>query len=70
MEKPFQLSSDVIVFPSSISIPAMGILPVNALLLKSKDPVLVDTGMGQERGQFLKTVDQPEGHSMDMDNAR
>lgn len=36
------------------SIPGLGWLPINAYLIKGKQPVLVDTGVASSRAQFLQ----------------
>ena len=35
----------------------MGYVPVNSFLIKAKEPVLVDTGLGQDRDQFMKALE-------------
>ena len=44
---------DIYVLPSYVPIPGEGYLPVNAFLLMAKEPVLVDTGLHFESGEFL-----------------
>ena len=50
------LTNDTTVFSSFVPLPGLGVLPVNAYLIKAKQPVLVDTGMGVESEQFLNTL--------------
>ncbi|MBN1360845.1 MAG: MBL fold metallo-hydrolase [Sedimentisphaerales bacterium] len=45
MFKPYRAAADIDVLPSYFPIPGMGILPINAFLLKAAEPVLVDTGL-------------------------
>jgi hypothetical protein len=50
MEKPYQLMKNISILPSFFPIPGMGFLAVNAFVIKAKEPVLVDTGMGIDSG--------------------
>jgi glyoxylase-like metal-dependent hydrolase (beta-lactamase superfamily II) len=56
MDAPYQGSSDVHVFPANLSIPGVGVLPINAFLLMAEEPVLVDTGIGFDSPDFLDAV--------------
>ena len=56
MDAPYQGSSDVHVFPANLSIPGVGVLPINAFLLMAEEPVLVDTGIGMDTPDFLDAV--------------
>jgi hypothetical protein len=51
-----KLAADVTVLQDHIEIPALGVLPVNAFLLDSAQPLLVDTGLPQSRGDFLEAL--------------
>lgn len=57
MEKPYQITEDVHILPSFFPIPTMGFLAVNAFVIKAKEPVLVDTGMGIDSGEFMKALE-------------
>lgn len=62
MDKPYQAMPDVEVLPAHFPIPGAGFLPVNAFVIKAKEPVLVDTGMGIDSEEFmtaLKSVIDP-----------
>jgi glyoxylase-like metal-dependent hydrolase (beta-lactamase superfamily II) len=52
MESPRRITQDVSILPSSMPIPGLGILPVNAFVIAGEEPVLVDTGLHQDRGAF------------------
>lgn len=56
MDAPYQGSSDVYVFPANLSLPGVGVLPVNAYLLMAEEPVLIDTGIGIDTEDFLTAV--------------
>ncbi len=57
MDKPHQVTPDIEVLPAHFPIPGAGFLPVNAFVIKAKEPVLVDTGMGIESEEFMKALD-------------
>lgn len=57
MEKPFQVTPDVVVLPAHFPIPGAGFLPINAFVVKAKEPVLIDTGMGIEGEDFVKALE-------------
>ena len=46
MEKVYQVMPDIEVLPSHFPVPGAGFLPVNAFVIKAKEPVLIDTGIG------------------------
>ena len=48
MDKPYQVMPDTWVIPTHFPIPSMGFLAVNAFVIKAREPVLVDTGIGVE----------------------
>lgn len=47
-------TDDVLVLADSIEVPGLGHLPVNSFLLRSAEPVLVDTGLPGSREEFLE----------------
>jgi flavorubredoxin len=57
MDKPHQVMPDVEVLPAHFPIPGAGFLPINAFVIKAKEPVLVDTGMGIESEEFMKALE-------------
>jgi flavorubredoxin len=56
MDKPYQIMPDIEILPAHFPISGMGFLPVNAFVIKAKEPVLVDTGMGIESEEFIKAL--------------
>jgi len=56
MYKSHQAMPDVEVLSSHFPIPGMGLLPVNAFVIKAKEPVLVDTGTGIDSEEFMKAL--------------
>jgi flavorubredoxin len=56
MDKPFQVMPDINILPSHFPVPGAGFLPVNAFVIKAKEPILVDTGMGIESEEFLNAL--------------
>ena len=57
MDKYYQAMPDIEVLPAHFPIPGMGFLPVNAFVIKAREPVLVDTGMGMESEEFMKALE-------------
>jgi len=57
MEQPFQLTENIEILPSFFQIPGMGFLAVNAFVIKSKEPVLIDTGMGIDSPDFMNSLE-------------
>src|SRR5579862_2059719 len=56
MEDTRRVAGDVYLLPSHLPIPGLGVLPVNAYVIKGEQPVLVDAGLWQDRESFLDAV--------------
>jgi flavorubredoxin len=56
METPYHVADSVCVLPSYVPIPGLGLLPVNAFVLKSTQPVLIDTGLHSDADEFLDAL--------------
>lgn len=56
MDAPYQSAPDVHVFPANLSLPGVGVLPINAFLLMAEEPVLIDTGIGIDTEDFIAAV--------------
>ncbi len=56
MDKPRQVIPGIDILPAHFPIPGAGFLPVNAFVIKAKEPVLVDTGMGIDSEEFMKAL--------------
>jgi ODP family beta lactamase len=57
MEKPYSAMPDIEILPAHFPIPGMGFLAVNAFVIKAREPVLVDTGMGIDSDEFMKALE-------------
>jgi flavorubredoxin len=57
MEGPRKVVEDIDILPSYYPIPGFGLVPINAFVLKAKEPVLVDTGLHQDRGEFIEALE-------------
>lgn len=63
MDEPYQAGPDVYVLPTHLPIPGMGNLIINTFILKSEEPVLVDTGLKSspftpdETSEFIAAVE-------------
>lgn len=56
MEQPLHITDTLSALTSYVPIPGLGVLPVNAYVLKSAAPVLVDTGLHADVDQFLHSL--------------
>lgn len=54
--EPYEAAPDIIVLPSWFPIPGMGLLAVNAFVLKGSQPVLVDTGLVPLSDRFMENL--------------
>jgi flavorubredoxin len=54
--EPYQAGPDIDVVPAYFPIPGLGILPVNAFVLKATEPVLVDTGLVLLSDEFMEKL--------------
>lgn len=55
---PREIAKDVFVIPGAVPIPGAGVLAINALLIRGKEPMLVDTGIGALKDDFLRALGQ------------
>ena len=56
MDFPYAAATDVHVLPTTIPIPGLGVLPINAYVLHAEQPVLVDTGLGVDGDAFIDAL--------------
>ena len=56
MDAPYQAAPDVHVLPSHEALPGAGVLTVNAYVLLSEEPVLIDAGMGTDGDEFVDAL--------------
>jgi flavorubredoxin len=56
MNKPYKVIPDIEILPAHFPIPGAGFLPINAFVIKAKEPVLIDTGMGIESEKFMESL--------------
>ncbi|HYW90027.1 MAG TPA: MBL fold metallo-hydrolase, partial [Chloroflexota bacterium] len=57
MQEARTVLPDIHILPSFLPAPGIGNIPVNAFVLKSEQPVLVDTGMHQDHAQFMAELE-------------
>lgn len=53
----YKVTPEIEVLSSHFPIPGLGYLPINAFVLKAKEPVLIDTGIGIDSGEFMKALE-------------
>lgn len=56
MFEPYSATAGIDVVPSYFPIPGLGIIPVNAFVLKAAQPVLVDTGLVPLSDEFMEKL--------------
>jgi flavorubredoxin len=56
MEQTYKVTDDIDVLTSYFPIPGMGMIPVNAFVLKAKEPILVDTGLVVDSDAFVEAL--------------
>jgi flavorubredoxin len=56
MDAPYQATPDVHVLPANLPLPGVGVLPINAYVLLSEEPVLIDTGLGIDGDEFIDAL--------------
>lgn len=56
MDAPYQAAPDVHVLPTNLTLPGLGVLPINAYVLHAEEPVLIDTGLGMDGDEFIAAL--------------
>lgn len=56
MDKTHQPTPGVDILPSHLPVLDMGFLPVNAFVIRAREPVLIDTGLGIDSEEFMKAL--------------
>jgi glyoxylase-like metal-dependent hydrolase (beta-lactamase superfamily II) len=56
MDAPYEAAPGIHVLPSQVPLPGVGVLPVNAYVLLSDEPVLIDGGMGADSEEFIDAL--------------
>ena len=56
MAKPLRISSTISALSTYVPIPGLGMLPVNAYVVKSTSPVLIDTGLHADVNEFMTAL--------------
>ncbi len=56
MDAPYQAAPDVHVLPTTLPLPGLGVLPINAYVLLAEEPVLIDTGIGPDVDEFVDAL--------------
>src|SRR3974377_1300587 len=56
MVSSYHAAPDIDVLTSNVAIPGLGLVPVNAFVLKGSEPVLVDTGTVVDSEEFMTVL--------------
>jgi flavorubredoxin len=54
--EPLRLDADTCQLGSWMPVPGLGLLPVNAYVIAAREPVLIDTGLGALRDDFVAAL--------------
>lgn len=54
--EPYQAAADIDILPSYFPIPGLGILPVNAFVIKASQPIMVDSGLVPLSKEFMEKL--------------
>ncbi|HKK05106.1 MAG TPA: MBL fold metallo-hydrolase [Gammaproteobacteria bacterium] len=57
MFEPRNVAPDTVSLISYLPVPGMGVLPINAFVIRAAEPVLVDTGLGGLRSELLDALE-------------
>lgn len=58
MTTSYTAAPDIDVLTSSIPLPGLGLVPVNAFVIKGAEPILVDTGTAMESNGFMTALEK------------
>ena len=56
MVTSYTAAPDIEVLTSNFAVPGLGLIPINAFVLKGSEPILVDTGAGVHHDPFLSAL--------------
>ncbi|HLH67307.1 MAG TPA: MBL fold metallo-hydrolase [Solirubrobacteraceae bacterium] len=56
MLAPFRIAEKTYILPLSLPIGSLGVLPLNSVLIRAQEPVLIDTGPAVLRAAFLESL--------------
>src|ERR1700712_2588179 len=56
MDQTYRVGDDVHVLPSQLPVPGVGTIPINAFVLSSERPGLVDCGLGTDAEAFVEAL--------------
>jgi flavorubredoxin len=57
VDQPYRAGEDVHVLPTQLVVPGVGTIPVNAFVMLSEQPVLIDCGLAHEVPSFLEALE-------------
>ena len=53
MFEPARIAPEITALPAWCPVPGLGVVPINAFVIRGRCPVLVDTGVGPLQEEFL-----------------
>ena len=57
--RALSINTETTMFTSAVPIPIIGVLPVNAYLIRGEQPTLIDAGITPEQDEFVAAVKEP-----------
>lgn len=64
--EPYEVARDTFVVPWVLAAPPIGYLPMNSMVIRGREPILVDTGSPADRERWLRNVSS----LVDLDDVR
>jgi glyoxylase-like metal-dependent hydrolase (beta-lactamase superfamily II) len=56
MEAAYKVTEEIYALPTYFPVPTLGLVPVNAFVLRAREPVLIDTGLIPESDDFMSAL--------------
>jgi flavorubredoxin len=56
MERAFSIADDWFVIPANLAVPTVGFLPMNTMVLRGREPMIIDTNCPVFRNEYLDAV--------------
>jgi flavorubredoxin len=53
---PYKVADDTFVLPGALPVPSVGLLPVNAMVIRGEQPMILDTMTGVQHDEYIQKV--------------
>jgi flavorubredoxin len=51
---PYEIAEETFFLPGAVPVPSVGLLPVNAMIIRGEQPMIIDTMTGVQRDEYLQ----------------